>query len=134
MANQPLPSPDQHLALNALRFIVVDVVWELLYLPIWWYSRGIVRMLRMVRDKVAELVDTLALPILIRYIGKPMFGDYTRSGRAISLVIRIIQIVIFSVIVGVYSIVLGILFLLWLAAPIYVTYQITYQMLGPLFQ
>ncbi|MBI3963796.1 MAG: hypothetical protein HY341_02240 [Candidatus Kerfeldbacteria bacterium] len=134
MASATPRTVNDHVVTNALRFIAVDLVWEFLYLPIWWYTRGVMRMARYVRDQVADLVDSLGFLILVRNFTKPMFGDYTRSGKIISFFIRLIQIVIYAVIIAVWCVVLAIVFVGWLLVLPFAVYNVVYQLVGPILQ
>ena len=54
----------------------------------------------------------------IDVMGKPMYADYTRSGRVISFFMRIILVVVKSFVLLLWTIVLVIAMIAWVAGPI----------------
>lgn len=78
-----------NVARRAARFVVRDILIDIIRFPIWWYTRGTANALRFVWSELLSIIDRLSLRILIRNLGKPMYGDYSRSGRIISFFIRL---------------------------------------------
>lgn len=78
---------------RALRFILRETLGELLFFPVWWYSVGFVALVRTLWREWQEVAERLALRILLKNMLRPMYADYTRSGRIISFFFRIILVV-----------------------------------------
>lgn len=76
------------------RFLIVDVLLDVLRFPLWWYARGAVVGAAWWRAQLKNGSDALALIVLAKNLGRPMFGDYTREGRAISFGVRLVQLVV----------------------------------------
>ncbi len=84
------------------RFVAIDVLLDVVRFPYWWYSRGTVLVLGWYVSVLRDGASRLALVVLLKNLGRPMFGDYTREGRIISFLVRIVQLLVSYV-----------LFLLW---------------------
>ena len=84
--------------LTSLKLVVVDILGSIGHFPIWWYTRGLKMAVLFIMRKISETEKALAIIIQLRYLFTPMYGDYTKSGRAISVVMRIIVLAFKSVI------------------------------------
>jgi hypothetical protein len=80
-----------------LKITAVELVFGLLYFPVWWYAGGLVMIAIKAWQNVSDANNQLAWTLLGRYLFTPMYGDYTRSGRAISFFMRLIQYVFITV-------------------------------------
>ncbi len=108
--------------LTTLKFFAVDVVWSFLYFPIWWYTKGTKQAAAFVLRKMAGVEHALGLGILLKYLFQPMYADYTKSGRMISFVFRLLQLGVSMIIMAVsfvFFLLLMILWLGWLPVAIY---------------
>ncbi len=103
---------------RAAIFLLKEFVGDVLYWPVWWYSRGLIHLVNSLVRSWLRLVDHLSLVILFRTIGKPMYGDYTRSGKVISFFFRIFLIVTRLVVLVAWTMVNLILLVIWLAGPV----------------
>lgn len=103
---------------RAAIFLLREFVGDVLYWPVWWYSRGLGQTASALVRSWQRVIDHLSLPILFRTMGKPMYGDYTRSGRVISLFFRLFLVATRLVLVVAWAVVDVILLLLWLAGPV----------------
>ena len=78
----------------AIRVLARDVFWPILTFPFWWYGAGLVSAVRFVLRELVVWSQRLSLRLLGRSMFKPMYGDYTKTGRAISLVLRLLIFVV----------------------------------------
>ncbi len=108
----------QSTATRATIFVLRELLGEILYFPIWWYTRGLALTARSLANKWYGLLNRLSIPILARTMNRPMYGDYTRSGRIISFFFRIILLVSRLVVFGFWTVILIIAFVAWLLGPI----------------
>lgn len=98
--------------------LVKDIVLDFVKFPVWWYSTGTKKAALFAWDEIRGWLARLSLVILFRNLLKPMYGDSTKSGRAISLVMRLIVFVVKLGIMVVWTgIVVGLL-VVWLALPV----------------
>jgi hypothetical protein len=108
----------QSTATRATLFVLRELIGELLYFPVWWYSHGLASTSRALTRKWYNLLNRLAIPILARTMGRPMYGDYTRSGRVISFFFRLLLLgTRLFVLVG-WTLMLLLALLAWVLGPI----------------
>ncbi len=110
-------------------FILRELVGEVLYFPVWWYTAGLrLAWRRMVRQWF-RMYDRLGLRFLVINLGKPMYGDYTRSGKIISFFFRLILIGWSVLVLGGWSVWVAGLFLLWPFMPIVAAAMLVRQLI-----
>lgn len=112
---------------NALRYFGFEFIGAVFYFPIWWYTRGVKNILLLIGREIAGVAAMLSLKILFKNLLKPMYGDYSKSGRIISFFVRIVHFSVLllatTVWIGTMIVLLGIWFLL----PPFVILSIIYQ-------
>lgn len=64
------------------------------------------------------MINHLSLPILLKTMGKPMYGDYSRSGRIISFFMRLVLVISRLVLVVLWTLVDLVLLILWVLGPV----------------
>jgi hypothetical protein len=107
--------------------IFTDIFIDIVFFPFWWYSLGLVKVVRKLVDFIADKEKSLALSVWIKNIFTPMYGQRDIQGFLISFFIRLIQIIFRSLILLFWTIIALIIFWLWLLAPILIIYQIIRQ-------
>src|SRR3989344_960988 len=111
------------------KFLLADVIGDVLYFPFWWYSRGLLHFLKALGNRLRNLAVKLGLGVWTRYLFTPMFGQYDVVGRIISFFVRIFQILTRSVVMLAAAIVSAVLLCVYLALPIFLLWQIVRQIL-----
>lgn len=119
-----------NLAASAFKYIIIDLIGDILYWPIWWYSKGLLKTTKASIQAITNQEKSLGLSIWVKNIFTPMFGQYDLEGRIISFFARLIQIIVRGIMLLVWTIVVVLFYLLWLILPVLVTYQIYYNILG----
>ena len=99
------------------KYLFKDLLAEILYFPLWWYSRGVFKILNIIKEQGQEMIRALGLKIWLKSMLKPMFGDYTKEGRLISFFMRIIILIFRLAAFIIWMTVLSILLLCWLSLP-----------------
>lgn len=56
--------------------------------PIWWYSEGVSMAWHHLQINIHQTIRSTGLVIFLKNMFQPLYGDYTRSGRAISFFLR----------------------------------------------
>ncbi len=102
------------------KLLFLDIIWDIVYFPIWWYSRGLTGALKWVGIKIINLERTLGLDIWLLNLFRPMYGQSDLAGKLVSFFMRIVQIIFRGIVLIVGSVVYIILLGLWLIAPIVV--------------
>src|SRR3989344_7808394 len=114
----------QNVIVQAIKILLVDLIGEILYFPIWWYTQGLTRILAYVFDSIRNTNRNLAVGLMFKNLFKPMFGQYDREGRIISFFFRIIltfsRSIIFVLLVILYLLVI----IFWLFLPVEVCWGI----------
>lgn len=116
------------LAGQVIGFIAKDIVWNTVYFPIWWYTRGILRILGLMKHQVQSLAHTLHLPTLFKYLFKPMYGYTDIISRIISFYVRIAQLILLLCVTLIVVLGLLILLVIWIVAPVFVLYGIGFHL------
>ena len=80
----------QNIIVQATKILLVDLIGELLYFPIWWYTQGLKRVVLYVFNSIKDTNRNLAVGLMFKSLFKPMFGQYDRQGRLISFFFRLI--------------------------------------------
>ena len=101
-------------ALLFLHFVLVDVLWDVVRFPVWWFHRAFVSGALWWARQLADGEERLALVVLMKNLGRPMFGDYTKEGRAISFGVRLIQLAVSLVIFVLWFILVTLGWIAWI--------------------
>ena len=109
---------------QSISFVAKEIVGDILYFPIWWYTKGLKNAAFSLRDNVYKLARSLALRLLLANMFKPMFGQYSFSGRIISFFMRVLQLVVYLILFIIGAAILLVLFFAWLAILPYAVYQL----------
>ena len=80
----------QNVFIQALKSLVLDLIGEILYFPLWWYGSGLKQTILSVWRYIKNTSRDLGLVILFKNLFKPMFGQYDKEGRLISFFMRLV--------------------------------------------
>ena len=109
--------------------IIVELIRDVLYFPLWWYSRGLLNLLLSVNNFLINKQKALALLVWVKNIFKPMYAQYDWQGMLISFFVRLVQI-IFRSIFMLFWVILGLMAIIfWILFPVLVIYEIVFQFL-----
>ena len=107
--------------------ILVELIRDILYFPLWWYSKGLLKVLSWLRKFLVNKQKSLALLIWIKNIHRPMYGQYDWPGLLISFFVRLFQILVRSIVMLFWLIIALVIFCLWITLPVFVIYEIIFQ-------
>jgi len=116
---------------NSFLFILKgfgEVLGEIFYFPLWWYGRGLYNAGIFLFNFLSGKQKKLALFIWVKNLFKPMYGQTDWQGKVISFLMRLVQIVYRSFVLFLWAIISLLAFLIWIALPPFVFYQIIYQL------
>ncbi len=114
--------------LNIIKSFFVDTLLSIFYFPVWWYGPGLKKRFLIFRGQVKKLSKALALKIMFANYFKPMFGEYSRTGRMISFFMRTILLFWRLLLFLVSFLGLLVLFLVWIILPIVAIWQIIIEL------
>ncbi len=102
----------------------VQVIWDVFYFPLWWYSVGFFRLSKGLGLFLRNRWIVVGAGVWIRNLFVPMYGQRDFTSRLISFFVRLFQI-IFRFIAFVFFVLLSFLAIaLWLLLPILIVYLI----------
>ena len=106
-----------------MSFVLKEVVFNVLYFPVWWYTKGTARLFNYIIEEITDFAKSLNIGVLFKYLLKPMYGYSDFWSRVISFIVRMAQFVIYFFITIVWSLILLILLITWLLLPIFIVYN-----------
>ena len=114
----------QNIAFRAIRYVLIDLIGDILYWPAWWYSKGLLKAGLFCLNEIKDQEERMGLRIWTKNIFTPMFAQYDIEGRIISFFMRLIQIIFRSIFLAVWVAFMLILFIVWIILPFIVCYQL----------
>ena len=108
--------------------IIAQVIGEVLYFPIWWYSVGLGRLLKKVFNYCRDQEESLGLFVWAKNIFVPMYGQHDLGGRVISFFVRLVQIIVRSFIMLIWLAVLLAVVIIWLVFPLLIVMAMVFQL------
>lgn len=116
----------QNLTMYASK-ILFELIWDVLYFPLWWYTRGLADFIRSESRFISRKNKNISFSIWVRNWLKPMYGQYDLAGIVISLIVRTFQIIFRGALMVIWLIICLIGLALWLILPIFVILEIYLQ-------
>lgn len=108
--------------------IFIEIIMDIIYFPLWWYSKGFLGLLSFVKNLIIDKNKSLAFSIWLKNIFRPMYGQYDLAGIFISLLVRIFQIIIRGLVILFWIIISLLIVLLWIILPFFVFNMIIFQL------
>lgn len=115
-----------------LKYFFIDFFGSLLKWPVWWYSSGLVYVVKQLTLGVKGYSKSLAVGVWIRNLFVPMFGQNDWQSRLISFGMRVFQIIARSFFVALWTILMIAVFLVYIILPIFSVVGLIYQIFGSL--
>ncbi len=98
--------------------IFVDAVLDVLLFPIWWYSKGLVRLSTYLLRAFQMANIKLAPGLWVRNIFVPMFGQADWQGRLMSVFMRLANVFFRGIAIMIYGLILIFFVIGWVLLPI----------------
>jgi hypothetical protein len=114
----------QNIIILSIKSIVVDIIGDALYFPIWWYTVGLKHIVMNRVKSLEAMSNQLALRLLILNIFKPMFAQSDRAGRIISFFMRIVILIARSIFFVIYTFLQALIILIWIGVPLLIFYRL----------
>ncbi|MFA5886645.1 MAG: hypothetical protein WC863_02580 [Patescibacteria group bacterium] len=94
--------------------IIFQILGEILYFPIWWYSVGLMLLLKNLVKFWRGQEKALGFSIWLKNIFVPMYGQRDMASRIISFIMRLIQIIFRGAVLLVWFLVVLFILVAWL--------------------
>lgn len=107
--------------------VLGEIGRDILYFPIWWYSRGLIFIITSLVEFLKNREKSLALFVWIKNIFKPMYAQTDWQGILISIFMRVVEIIARSIIMLFWLIVALATLALWIIFPLFALYEIIWQ-------
>ena len=117
----------QHNFLTYSGKIILRIIIDVFYFPIWWYSVGLARLLKNIWNFLRNQEQSLGFFIWLKNIFTPMYGQRDWSGRLISFFIRLVQIIFRGLVLIVWIFLLLALIIIWLIGPLLLVLALAWQ-------
>lgn len=91
---------------------------DIAYFPVWWYTLGLMGVVRGAGLMVAGQAKGLAIGVWAANLFTPMYGQYDWEGRLISFFVRVVQIIARSIALAVWVVVAAASIIAWALIPL----------------
>ena len=98
------------------RYILSDLVGEILLLPFWWYTIGLARAAAWCMRSVKDAAETTGFILWLKNLFVPMYGETGFTGRTVSFFVRLVMVIFRGIATALWMVCAIILFVLYLAA------------------
>jgi hypothetical protein len=116
-----------------LQALISETLREILWFPLWWYTKGLKLTLKKLANAVKNSVKLFALDIWVKNLFVPMYGETSITGRIISFMVRLFMIMVRGLAVGIWAMGAVALALAYIAVPPALIINMLYHLGGILF-
>ncbi|MFA6322964.1 MAG: hypothetical protein WCX71_05880 [Candidatus Buchananbacteria bacterium] len=109
---------------NTSNSIILDFIFDFVYWPIWWYTKGFVKVLIFAKNEIVEQAEILGVGVWLKNLFTPMYGMYDWESRLISFLVRLTLLFFRLILLFVWSIFVVIFLIFWLILPIIIVWEI----------
>jgi len=113
-----------------LQRMALELVFDILYFPLWWYTGGVKHALLFCFGLLQDGNMVLAPGLWLKNMFVPMFGQNDFQGRLMSIFMRFVNFVGRSIGLFIWFFVVICLFILWLIFPVFVVYMLLISLKG----
>jgi hypothetical protein len=75
------------------QLLFVDLVGSILWFPVWWYTRGLQRVIDLAYATIVYRIRAYAFGVWIRNFFVPMYGLHDWTSRLISVFMRLVVLI-----------------------------------------
>ncbi len=110
----------QKVTAGLFRDVFLDIVREILYFPIWWYTKGLAMAANFSWQRIKNMEVRLGVKVWVVNLFKPMFGQRDIAGVLISFFMRIFQIIGRTIVLFLWTVIMILVFFVWIVLPLFV--------------
>jgi hypothetical protein len=108
--------------------IVLQIIGEILYFPVWWYSVGLGRLIVGLAAFWRGQEESLGWSVWAKNIFVPMYGQLDIASRVISFVMRLVQVILRGAALLSWFVVLLLILIIWLSLPLAIFLALAWQL------
>lgn len=120
----------QKVTAGLFRDVSLDIIREILYFPIWWYTKGLAMAANFSWQRIKNMEVRLGVKVWVVNLFKPMFGQHDIAGVLISFFMRIFQIIGRTLVLILWTVIMILVFFVWIVLPIFVVLGIILNLAG----
>ncbi|MFA5413842.1 MAG: hypothetical protein WC348_04920 [Patescibacteria group bacterium] len=120
----------QKVTSGLIRDVFLDIIREILYFPIWWYTKGLAMAANFSWQRIKNMEVRLGVKVWVVNIFKPMFGQRDIAGVLISFFMRIFQIIGRMLVLILWTVIMILVFFVWIVLPLFVVLGIILNLAG----
>ena len=109
-----------------LKDLFLDTVVEVLYFPVWWYSRGLKKAALFCFLRFKDGWQNLALVIFIKNFFKPMYGQKGWDAYVLSLASHFIHLVFRLFLMFLWALLWVFILFAWVTLPIFTIWKLLF--------
>lgn len=110
----------QKVTAGLFRDVFLDIVREIFYFPIWWYTKGLAMAANFSWQRIKNMEVRLGVKVWVVNLFKPMFGQRDIAGVLISFFMRIFQIIGRTIVLFLWTVIMILVFFVWIVLPLFV--------------
>lgn len=107
-----------------IKDLFLDTIGEILFFPVWWYSRGLKKIALFCWQRINNGWKSLALSIFIRNFFKPMYGQKGWDAYVLSLASHLVQILYRLFLMSIWALFWIFILIIWILLPFYIIWQL----------
>ncbi|MEI7741254.1 MAG: hypothetical protein WCJ29_02000 [bacterium] len=111
-------------------FIFKDLIGSVLAFPLWWFWSGVPYFVKVYRRAWRNFSNEFGVGVWMKNLFVPMYGARDISGRLISFIIRLFQVIVRSFAMVIVTMITLPLLLIWLFLPIIAIVALITQFIG----
>jgi len=106
-----------NVATNTFKFILLKIIGDFIYFPVWWYSKGLAGQAKIFSSRLKQTERYYSLGIWLKNMFVPMYGMYDVWSRVISFFMRLVMLIFKLIGFLIAFIFYLVLFLIYLVLP-----------------
>ncbi|HLD21492.1 MAG TPA: hypothetical protein VJB65_01170 [Patescibacteria group bacterium] len=112
----------------SLGAVISNTFLAILYFPVWWYTIGLAKVVRLIVREAQSLAQSFRLKTLFRFLFKPMYGLTDMWSRVLSFGVRIVHFFVLLIVTALYTAVFSILCIVWIVLPPFILYNVFFHL------
>ena len=108
--------------------VLGEIGKDILYFPLWWYTRGLLNLVKGLLNFLKSQEKSLALSVWVKNIFRPMYAQTDWQGVLISIFMRIVEIIGRTIVMLFWILVCLMAFIFWVGFPLLAVFEIIFQL------